>query len=76
MAGSIIMTAYPAVAPAPNAGVNTRVGLAITPSATASLIASGMLAADVLPTRSRLKYSRSAAIDASWAAPAIITLFA
>jgi hypothetical protein len=76
MAGSIRMTAYPAVAPAPNAGVNTRAGLAITPSATASRIASGMLAADVLPTRPRLKYSRSASMEASRAARTSITLFA
>src|SRR5215469_11522838 len=56
-AGSTRITAYPAVAPAPNAGVNTRTGELITPSATASLIASGMLAAEAGLPRDRLYFN-------------------
>ena len=58
-AGSMRSTAYPATAPAPKPGVNTRVGVESTPSRTASWIARGMLAAEVLPTRAMLKYIRS-----------------
>ena len=75
-AGSTRITAYPAVAPAPNAGVNTRTGALITPSATASLIASGMLAADTFPSRPTLKYSRSRESPASRAACSTMTLLA
>ena len=56
-AGSILSTAYPPTAPAPNPGAKTRSGAVITPPAFASAIASGMLAAEVLPTVSMLKYS-------------------
>ncbi len=54
-AGSMRITVYPATAPAPKPGAKTRIGLVITPSRTASWMASGMLAEDALPTFSMLK---------------------
>jgi len=59
-----------------NAYLNTRTGALITPSATASLMASGMLAADTFPTRPTLKYSRSRGRLASAAACSTMTRLA
>lgn len=55
MAGSTRRTAYPPTAPAPKPGANTRIGRSRTPSRAASWSAIGMLAEDVLPTRSMSK---------------------
>src|SRR5665811_1356606 len=54
-AGSIRITVYPATAPAPKPGAKIRVGSLMTPSQTASWMASGMLAEEALPTVSTLK---------------------
>src|SRR6516162_5181978 len=75
-AGSTRITAYPAVAPAPNAGVNTRTGELITPSATASLIASGVLGAETFPRPAKVKDRRSGEGPASAAACSPIILLA
>ena len=53
-----------------------RTGVVMTPSRTASWMASGMLADDALPTRSILKYSRSALSPALLASCVTIVLFA
>jgi len=54
-AGSMRITQYPATAPAPKPGAKIRVGSLMTPSRTASWMASGMLADEALPTVSTLK---------------------
>ena len=54
-AGSIRITVYPATAPAPKPGAKILVGSLMTPSQTASWMASGMLAEEALPTVSTLK---------------------